>query len=750
MHLKQLVASWRQKKYALKTGAPLPAVPASPDGSTPSKAGPSVSPEFEIDREAEQAALAFLTGSEKTSASSQNEPATTKPWLQLRRFGHADGRDINWPSVLPLLLLSILLLVAVGYQIKGRPEQEPALLATMKHQYENGQYLQAMQTANRGISLYPDGPYFHFFKSRLLEKEHLKNEALVEIVLACHAQPNDLELIAYRAQLRAECGHLRDALSDFEQLTHNQEWKAKTAVIVGQINVELMTGSIGKALDDADTAIRVHPHEPLLFAARAAIRTKLQHYQQALEDWNKVIALTPNDAHAYAQRALVEYQTKQMDKADNDLAKSLKIAPNATAYLNRGIISKDQRKYAAAITDFSSALRFEPDNAVAVEALGQCCGARGDYEKGLAQFDQALSSVGAKDTPYYYQGSAALAMAAGNYKKALSDFSKATWTPIDQQRIRISRAYCYEELGELGSAYREYSLLLDSNPRQYDLHLKRGVIAVKQHRYSLAAADFETATFLMPMEFEAYFLLGEALAKDKSYVRAVASYNHALQLKPKNNLVRMKIAELSKLIRLAKASSEKASEEAIAEQAMLNEIATSDLATLKRKGYGALQAGNVEYAVPALTRAIRLSPNDPLLREYMAHALVSAGEDDAAVEQLSAWEKLSKVDLIGKLSFVQRLQHPGSNAAAKLFKDLIRQYRGDAQSLLSIAVASEAQGFDQEAESAVKAGLRVANDSERTPLIVLQTALKNKEFAHLSRFTPEEQEQLKKYVRPGS
>ena len=657
--------------------------------------------------------------------------------------------EVNWLKVWTFLGLLAALSAAVGYQIVARSDSDSSLLAKTKQKLESGQYDEAMQAASIGVARFPYQPYFHFYKSQLLNRKQLKKEALDEIMLACHALPNDLELIAYRAQLRLECGDLQAALADFERLSTNRSWLDKPSIIVGKVKVETLMGSLKRALDDINKALRKEPNNASYLAARAGLQTELFHFSLALNDWNRVIALVPGDAHAYSERAMLEYRNRQVDKAKDDIAKSLSIKPAAATFINRGLISKDQGSLAEASNDFLAAIKLEPNNVTAFELLGQCYGADRDFEQGIAKFDQALISIGAKDSPCYYLGHASVSMAFGRYKQALDDLAKAT-PSVDQERTRLRRAYCYEKLGELANAYREYSLLLDSNPQRYDFYMKRGALAIKQNRFAQAASDLDSAIVLIPDKCEPYVMQGEVFAMQKMYGRALAYYSHALELNPDNESIRAKLSACRSLYAAARTAATKQDRAALAYQSMMQGIATADLATLKRQGYASLQAGDVEYALAALRRAIKLAPNDPVLRQYMAYSLLEAGEYSQAVEQMSVWEKLSKLTIDDSLSFAKRLPHSGSSVAGDYFDGLIRQYKNDAKALLAIAKVSQDQGYEKQSQAAVEAGLQVASDAEKDQLFALRAKLKIKELRDLSHFTPAEREQLRSYVRPES
>lgn len=679
----------------------------------------------------------------KSTSAIDNDTSSDQAAPFARSFVKNDG-EIHWLKVWPFLFLLTLLFVVSFLQFSEHTDSS-AMLSKAKKQFEERKYDEALRTTDSGITLFPYEPNFHFYKSQVLNQKGFKRRALDEIMLA--RASNDYSIIAYRAQLLADCGDFQAALADYDRLSRNKDWAKTPEVIAGRNRVEVKTGSFSKALEAIDKAISLEPKNAELYTTRARIQTKLLRYHEAQADWTKVITLTPENATAYAERALVEYKSGEIAKANTDLSSSLNIAPNGTAYCNRGLMRLDQKQDQAAAADFLKALKLEPSNLIAIKSLGRAYGQSGDYEKSLFDFDQALKSIGAKDSPNYYQGRASLQNAAGHYKQALSDLQKASLEVSDRESLRLELAQCYEHLGELTQAYREYSELLDNNPRQYDWYLKRGSIAAKQHHFSLAIGDFEAAISLMPNNgFEGYLLEGQALAAAKMYSLAIVSFRHALKLNPNSDFVRMKLVECSRLKESERLNSIRPDKDALAYESKLRSVAAADVARLKEISYEALQRGDFDLAVLALTRAIKLKPNDPLVRQYMTSALMAEGQYSQAIDQFLAWDQISKFDLFEKLLFAKRISD--RDAASKLYGKLIEQYSTDPRSLFSIALECNARSWYGLTKAAIDEGLKNSDDSVRTPLLMLQAKLKAEERKEYQKFSPEDLAKLNSYVQP--
>jgi len=156
----------------------------------------------------------------------------------------------------------------------------------------------------------------------------------------------------------------------------------------------------------------------------------------------------------------------------------------------------------------------------------------------------------------------------------------------------------------------------------------------------------------------------------------------------------------------------------------LAKISKADLQTLKLTGYGALKTGDNAYAIPALTRAVRLAPNDALVRQYLAYALISE-DSPGAVSQFDAFEKLNGVDYAQRIRFASALAN-GSNreVAENYFNHIIEAAPPDPSTLLSIEAKCEALGLKEQAENAALKALKSSASEEQQKVLSVYQKLR--------------------------
>lgn len=153
------------------------------------------------------------------------------------------------------------------------------------------------------------------------------------------------------------------------------------------------------------------------------------------------------------------------------------------------------------------------------------------------------------------------------------------------------------------------------------------------------------------------------------------------------------------------------------------EIAELDAKALQTKGYEALKAGRNQYAVAALTQAVKLSPNLAVLRRYLATALVSVEDGASAVEQFKAWMKLEHVALSDQINFAKTLAAANDADHAKAIFASIIAGTTEPADLLNIASICAALHFDDVAKTAIEKGLQTAVEPVRAQLVQLQASL---------------------------
>jgi len=120
--------------------------------------------------------------------------------------------------------------------------------------------------------------------------------------------------------------------------------------------------------------------------------------QKTIGYLNEAIRLKPDFADAYIQRGFVYADMKKYQMAIKDYDKAiilqlrdrLSTGNRATAYSNRGAAYGNLGEYEKAIRDYNTAIRLNPDEAVYFNNRGTAYGNLGEYERAIQDYDAAI------------------------------------------------------------------------------------------------------------------------------------------------------------------------------------------------------------------------------------------------------------------------------------------------------------------------------------------------------------------------
>ena len=203
-------------------------------------------------------------------------------------------------------------------------------------------------------------------------------------------------------------------------------------------------------------------------------------------------------AEDYFNKANNYMYNGQYQLAIDNYTKCLKLetddAKKADAYYNRGTVyGMGLENYTAAIADYTSAIRIEPDAADA----------------------------------YYNRGSAYYNLK--NYKAAIADFTSALKINPDYAQAYNNRGNVYANLENYTAAIADFTSALRIKPDYADAYNNRGLTYAKGlENYTAAIADFTSAIRIDPDYADAYRNRG--LSKAKSGQSSCSDYKRACDL----------------------------------------------------------------------------------------------------------------------------------------------------------------------------------------------------------------------------
>jgi tetratricopeptide (TPR) repeat protein len=156
-----------------------------------------------------------------------------------------------------------------------------------------------------------------------------------------------------------------------------------------------------------------------------------------------------------------------------------------------------ENKIDEAIAAIQKALKEDPNDAVAYNALGVIYSQQGDLEKALQQFDKAISLK----QPYF----------------------KAIYNKFN---LLLGE-------GKLDEAIKQLEDVVQKYPDHADGYINLGVLAGRKGEIDKAIGYFDKAIALDGKDFDAYFKKGQMLVLQKRYEEALTCFRKALEIEPR-------------------------------------------------------------------------------------------------------------------------------------------------------------------------------------------------------------------------
>jgi tetratricopeptide (TPR) repeat protein len=161
-----------------------------------------------------------------------------------------------------------------------------------------------------------------------------------------------------RGDLRQELGDFGGAISDYTAVLGAQPFHANLYVNRG--NARLHLGDFTEALSDYGRALRLNPKDSLAWLNRAMARSKSGDKAGAIADLDETLKLQPTHFLAQVERARVKISLGRADEALADLDQAVAASPaQPLLHYGRGLVHDANRDHAAAIAEYSAAIKLE-------------------------------------------------------------------------------------------------------------------------------------------------------------------------------------------------------------------------------------------------------------------------------------------------------------------------------------------------------------------------------------------------------
>ena len=129
-------------------------------------------------------------------------------------------------------------------------------------------------------------------------------------------------------------------------------------------------------------------------------------------------------AQEYFDQGVAAYETQDLEQAIVCFTKAIELGfePLSLAYLARGGIYAEQKKYEDSIQDYTRAIRLEPTFTIAYNYRGFAYNQKSRYDLAVQDFSKAIEL---EPDSSYYNSRGIAHYSQGNYKEAIYDYTQS-------------------------------------------------------------------------------------------------------------------------------------------------------------------------------------------------------------------------------------------------------------------------------------------------------------------------------------
>lgn len=243
-------------------------------------------------------------------------------------------------------------------------------------------------------------------------------------------------------------------------------------------------------------------------------------------------------SNLYYHRAYARSWTTFPDRVDHafqDYSEAIRLdAENAGALINRSRIYIQRRDYDRAIADVDQAFKgslSDDSRAAGYHNRGDAYVGKHEYDRAILEFDQAIR-FSPDDAAIFVRRGIAY-QSKGDNDRAIADYSESIRLNANNAATFVNRGNAYRAKGDLDRAITDFDQGIALAPKYALAYGDRGIAYSAKGDFDRAIADYDRAIGLNPKSLNAYGNRGNAYHAKGNFDRAVADYDQAILLDPK-------------------------------------------------------------------------------------------------------------------------------------------------------------------------------------------------------------------------
>ena len=249
-------------------------------------------------------------------------------------------------------------------------------------------------------------------------------------------------------------------------------------------------------------------------------------YEKAIMQYDQALLCQPDYFDALINRVNVFYELNELYRALDDLQyMERKTGDSSKVHFMLGLVHTKMRNYNEAITAFDKSLELDTANAETLINKGTVL----YYQRQLSEAEQNLNDALKIDPlePNAYNALSLIEVEKGNYAKALEMANQALDLETDQPYFLNNRGFIFLLTNELESARQDIDLSITKDPSNGWAYRNKGYYYYLNGEYEEALRLYQQASKLDPFIDKVFYFQGEAFLKLNKQKEACESFKKA-------------------------------------------------------------------------------------------------------------------------------------------------------------------------------------------------------------------------------
>lgn len=419
--------------------------------------------------------------------------------------------------------------------------------------------------------------------------------------------PESANALTQRASVYLATKQFEAAHDDLDRAQELESTSHEAFLIRAQVFLE--QEQFDQALTECEKAVRLDNQTAATFAVMAETYQKLCDYSRAIEEYSRSIELADTNelkAHYLYHRGVAFYETENFENAYRDFKKSCALRPNHSGgWIWKAATCSKIEKWSDAILGLQQAISVRPSASGQYQALGKPVA-----ERAVTYFDH-LQQRGHKTLDIPRQRGLAYQF-LGRSAEAIRDYSVVLEQEPNDFETLVRRGRAYAKAGRHEEAIGDFTRAIRKDASNHGARYLRAISHAAEGRTDHARSDLIKAIKVDSNHPRYHILLAEILQSEGELVKAIASLTKAIQRDPTDPVTYRKRATLY--------LQGQSFVNAISDYTHSLELYPSQIEILVQRGFAYLKADQPKAALEDFELA--LTHNDKLARAYAGRAAI--------------------------------------------------------------------------------------------------------------------------------